>query len=425
MNTTGSDMKNRIAAAIAAILVSTTATAQQAIPMKQIPDNLPACVHPEKSELHFPGSRDAQDAFLNRLDSLLAGEISNVNIWHIGGSHVQGGHFSYRIMENLAAMAPGMKGERGIIFPMRLAKTNSDKSFRTSATGEWVAPMMTRNSKVEKPRYGITGFGARTSDDGATVSLGLNVNADSVWTFNRLRVLGYGSSADAYPYLIFKGDTIRFEADPITDSYVFDLHETTDSIDVHFNVPEGETFTLNGLQPISGRTGINYFASGVNGAKVTSWLAAEDLQRDLQLVHPDLAIFGLGINDSACKASEFKPERFKANYGRLIEMIRKESPDCAFIFLTNNDSYRYVKGGMTFNENARAVQKAMYELAEEYGAGVWDILEIMGGTHTVLDWRDNGLIKEDKLHFTREGYVLLADLFYNALARDHNDGINR
>lgn len=408
-----------------AALLSSTALGAQKLPLKQLPEDLPSCVHISKAELHFPGSREAHDAFLTKLDSLLDGSKSNLNIWHIGGSHVQAGHFSYRIMEDLTAMAPDMKGERGFIFPMRLAHTNSDKSFRTSSDGYWECPMMTRDSEYEKPRYGITGFGATTNDSTARVSFGLNINADSTWTFKRLRVMGYPSrGGTAHPVMFAGADTLRHFTDWHPESYIFDLPEETDTVDVFFEVPAGETFTLTGFEPISGRRGINYYASGVNGARVRSWLDdAWDLERDLPLVDPDLCIFGLGINDSACKSDDFSAEKFKENYRELIAMIRRQSPDCTFIFITNNDSYRYVRRGMTYNTNARAVQRAMYELAKEYDGAVFDQLEIMGGTNTVLSWRDCGLIKPDKLHFTREGYILMADLLYNALIQDYNDGL--
>lgn len=407
------------------ILLFPAMAGAQKLPLKKIPADLPDCVHVDKAELHFPSSREAHDAFLTKLDSLLDGTKSNLNIWHIGGSHVQAGHFSYRIMEDLTSMAPGMKGERGFIFPMRLAHTNSDKSFRTSADGYWECPMMTRDSEFEKPRYGITGFGATTNDSTARVSFGMGINADSTWTFNRLRVMGYPSrGGSAHPVIIAGGDTLKYTTDWHPESYIFDLPSETDTVDVFFDVPAGETFTLTGFQPLSGRRGINYFASGVNGARVRSWLDdAEDLERDLPLVDPDLVIFGLGINDSACKSSEFSPEKFKDNYRELIAMIRRQSPDCTFIFITNNDSYRYVRRGMAYNTNARAVQKAMYELAYEFEGAVFDQYDIMGGANTVLTWRDCGLIKKDKLHFTTEGYILMGDLLYNALIQDYNDGL--
>ncbi|GAB1450118.1 hypothetical protein MASR2M47_01740 [Draconibacterium sp.] len=41
--------------------------------------------------------------------------------------------------------------------------------------------------------------------------------------------------------------------------------------------------------------------------------------------------------------------------------------------------------------------------------------EVMGGLNSVVLWEKNGLAQRDKIHFTREGYLLLGDLFFNAL----------
>lgn len=395
----------------------------QTLPLKEVAPQ-PECVHADRSYLHFPGSRTAQDRFYDLLDSLMAGTGKSVNVWHIGGSHVQAGHFSYRMQENLTSMADGLKGERGFIFPYRIAKTNSDKSFRTSYTGEWVSAMAASKHPHLNPRFGIMGIAAQTSDSSATVGFGLNVNQDTLWQFNRVRIMGYSSSPDVFPTLISGTDTLACVVDSLTQSYVFNLTEMRDSAVIGFHFPEeGGSFTLTGIEPISGRKGINYFCSGVNGATLTTWMdKCEDFERDIRLVRPDLAIFAVGINDSACKQSDFKVGKFKDNYRRLIEMIRRQSPDCTFIFITNNDSYRYIKRGMTYNYNTPAVQKAMYELGEEFGAAVFDVYDIMGAKKDcVLQWRDNGLVKSDKLHFTPEGYVLLGDLLYNAIVEDYNN----
>ncbi len=378
---------------------------------------LPDCVHAEASVLLFPGSRAAQDLFYDKLDTLVATGRGNVNVWHIGGSHVQAAYFPNRIMNGIDSLT--LRGDRGFLFPLKLAGTNYDKTYRISTTGEWEAPILTRNSDLRRPRYGVTGYGARTASPDASVGFRLNADGSDRWSCESVRVLGYGSSDRAYPYILCLADTLRFEFEAATHSYLFDLPAPTDSVEVRFHVPAGEEFTLNGLQPLSWRPGVNYFASGVNGAALPSWLdKCEDLERDLQLVHPDLAILAVGINDSATSVKNFKPEKFKENYRRLIEMVRRISPECAFIFVTNNDSYRYVRRGMSWNGNAEAVRQAMLELAREYGAGVWDLYGVMGGAHTVEKWRDAGLAKNDRLHFTDEGYNLLGDLFVEALAAD-------
>ena len=412
-------MNKRLTISVLAALLCAVLPAQE-LPRAEIAQQ-PPCVHVDRAGLHFPGSRDAQDHFYGLLDSLMAGSGRSVNIWHVGGSHVQAGHFSYRLQERLTTMADSLKGERGFIFPYRIAKTNSDKSFRTSFTGEWLSAMAASTHKDLNPRFGIMGIAAQTSDSLATVGIGLNISADTLWRFNRFRILGYASSPDVRPYLVSGTDTLDFVIDQETQSYLFDLPAETDTVTIGFHIPEGQSFTLTGTEPISGRKGINYYCSGVNGARLTTWLEqCPDLPRDLQLVKPDLAIFAVGINDSACKAVDFKPEVFKENYRRLIRLIREQSPDCAFVFITNNDSYRYISRGMTYNHNGPTVQKAMFELAKEYGAVVWDVYDIMGGKDSVIKWRNAGLVKSDRLHFTQEGYVLLGDMLYNALVDDYN-----
>ncbi|MBR4479711.1 MAG: hypothetical protein IKO88_06905, partial [Bacteroidales bacterium] len=365
-------MNKRLTISVLAALLCAVLPAQE-LPRAEIAQQ-PPCVHVDRAGLHFPGSRDAQDHFYGLLDSLMAGSGRSVNIWHVGGSHVQAGHFSYRLQERLTTMADSLKGERGFIFPYRIAKTNSDKSFRTSFTGEWLSAMAASTHKDLNPRFGIMGIAAQTSDSLATVGIGLNISADTLWRFNRFRILGYASSPDVRPYLVSGTDTLDFVIDQETHSYLFDLPAETDTVTIGFHIPQGQSFTLTGTEPISGRKGINYYCSGVNGARLTTWLEqCPDLPRDLQLVKPDLAIFAVGINDSACKAVDFKPEVFKENYRRLIRLIREQSPDCAFVFITNNDSYRYISRGMTYNHNGPTVQKAMFELAKEYGAAVWDV----------------------------------------------------
>ncbi len=378
---------------------------------------LPACADSSKLGLVFPGSRMAQDVFYAKLDELMESGRGNVNIWHVGGSHVQAATLPNRIRDDIDSLT--VRGDRGFLFPVRLTETNTDRSYRIWTTGEWEAPILTRPTSLRRPRYGITGFGARTSSRDASVSFKLNLDGSDRWTFESLRVLGYGSTPRAYPYIICLADTLRFEYEEQTGTYLFDLPAPTDSVLVQFCIPEGEEFVLNGLEPVSWRPGVNYFASGVNGAALTHWVdRCDDLERDLNLVRPDMAVLGVGINDSAMSAKDFKPEKFKENYRRLIAKVRRSNPECAFIFITNNDSYRYVRRGMTYNTNAEAIRTAMMELAEEFGAGVWDLYGVMGGAHTVEKWRDAGLIKADRLHFTEAGYQLVGDLFVQALIAD-------
>ena len=70
---------------------------------------------------------------------------------------------------------------------------------------------------------------------------------------------------------------------------------------------------------------------------------------------------------------------------------------------------------MVHNDNGEAVRVAMMELAREYGGAMWDLYGIMGGEGSATQWRDAGLMKDDRLHFTKEGYELLGDMLYRAI----------
>ena len=74
---------------------------------------------------------------------------------------------------------------------------------------------------------------------------------------------------------------------------------------------------------------------------------------------------------------------------------------------------------MTANTNGPLVQRAFYELAQEYGGCVWDLFSIMGGMGSVDNWEEEQLIRPDRLHFTHQGYELLGDLLFNALLTDY------
>jgi lysophospholipase L1-like esterase len=402
---------------LAFILIACSSSAQEKNQQEELEHPQDTVINFEKSVLFFPGGRDAQDRFYLQIDSLKADSLSNLNIWHVGASHVQGGIFPGKLRENFQELAG--EGERGFVFPRQLAGTHEDRSIRMTAKGKWFAPMLTKNSKGKKPRYGITGFAARCY---STASIGLNTNPKkrkTHWSFKQIRLLGYASSEKAYPELYVENKQCKHEFDSLTATYFYDLPKATDSVRIDFVIPEGEYFVFTGLQPITGRKGINYFASGVNGASVTTWSdRCADLERELQLVKPDLVIFGLGINDSACDSLSFSPDRFKNGYRRLIQKVKNVSPDCAMIFITNNDSYRYVKGGMEYNYNADEVRTAMIELATEFNAGVWDLYGVMGERDSVHKWRKVGYISKDKLHFTPKGYRRIADLLFDAILAD-------
>lgn len=382
------------------------------------------CVHYDRAGLRFPGRRDAQDRFCRRLDSLLLFHDRGLNVWHVGGSHVQADYFSHRLRTNFTEMQPGNIGVRGVLFPFGMTATNWNRNYRVTWTGTWSGGRNVQRGADERFDFGLSGIAATTTDSVASLTLVLNVGQTPSWQFSRLRVLGYAPD-EVRMYCVRQNedgfaDTLRATLDTLSMSRVITFDALCDSATLYIEAAACGGFTLTGIIPENDLTGISWYSSGINGAALPSWHRCRHLQRDLQLVQPDLVVFAIGINDANVAPAKFDVETFKNGYRRLIAQVEAVSPGCAYLFVTNNDTHRRISRRVRRpNTNAKAVRKAFNELAEEYGGAVWDVFDLMGGLGSSMAWRDAGLMTSDLIHFTRTGYELLGDMLYNALVEDY------
>ena len=374
--------------------------------------DIASVVKADSCGLYFPAGRARMERFLQKVRACSENPDSSATVWHVGGSHVQAGWFSSRMRHHFDSLSAGGGAGRGFIFPYPLAYTNYDHSYNVSREGSWTGSLSANpNRKLHvQPRFGILGIAAWAADSTAAFGLG---TPDK---FSRLHIMGEGSDESVTPLVICGRDSLCCVPDTLLNGFLAVLPEETDSLKVEIPLSPGQGFMLTGLLPEHSGTGVRYISTGVNGARTTTWTdRCPEFRHELGLIRPDLVVFGLGINDSACPESDFNPERFKRNYRRLIDMVLEDSPECAIVFVTNNDSWRWSRRRMVHNGNGEAVRRAMFELAVEYRGAVWDLFGLMGGNGSATRWRDAGLMKQDRLHFTREGYELLGDLLFQAI----------
>ena len=55
---------------------------------------------------------------------------------------------------------------------------------------------------------------------------------------------------------------------------------------------------------------------------------------------------------------------------------------------------------------------------------VWDLYEIMGGFYASQKWYENKLMPKDRIHFTKKGYDIKADLLLKALVNSWEEEMN-
>lgn len=362
----------------------------------------------------FQADSSSFERLFRKMDSVLFFGEGNLRVLHIGGSHVQAGTLTRRLRNDLLSLRPALDGGRGLVFPFSAAHTNNPSSFTVSYEGSW---KVTKNVQREPDhRLGLTGISLSASEDKPSVTVTTVARdpkpVDQAFTFNEVRVLGYSSVGERVPVVVLpKGDTLAgcHQAD---SSWSFALPCLTDSVKVATK-GKGE-FTLTGIFLDNPFPGISVTGVGVNGASLGSYTKCPDLVRDLGMVAPDLVIFAVGINDAT--ATNFSEDEFVSRYKALVSQVRSVNPDCALLFVSNNDSFRRSRRkGYYVNTNGQLVERAFLRLGKECDAGVWDLFDIMGGLGSMKKWEEAGLAKRDKIHFTETGYELVGDLMFNAL----------
>lgn len=342
------------------------------------------------------------------MDQLLFEGKGNINIVHIGGSHVQADIHSGRFRDKLEHMLPGVSGPRGFVFPFKMAKTNSPSNYSVSYTGNWTA---CRNVQAAACELGLSGVSVTTFDTLTEVSINPNNKVEGWYDFNKIRIY---HKIDSNSFSIESNSLLEHEiivnAELGYTEIKFNGYEKIASFKIRKTKGNQNFFTLYGVQFVNDDPGFTYHSIGVNGASVPSYLKCSLFTQHLKSLKPDLVILGIGVNDA--HGSNFVKEQFKNNYRQLLKMIDAASPGCAVVFVTNNDTYFRKK---YINYNGGTVREAMFELGKENGMAVYDLFSIMGGYGSMATWQANGLAASDRIHFTGAGYKLVGDLMFESI----------
>lgn len=370
----------------------------------------------DSNQLRFFGDSSAMMKFYQKLDTAIYSGEGKLNIYQMGGSHVQAGVLSNAIREHFYTLFPGLYAERGFLFPMRLAQSNNPRNFSVNYKGIW------EGARASVPwhegRWGLSAAIATTKEVNSQFEITAYSGDTGVFSFTTLRLFHLMDSSQFFPVLESLDTNVTITYDSIANltEYHFSFPQTTAGFHFEKKNKSQNQFVLQGIQFISHESGLVYHAIGVNGASVPSFLRCEDLPSQMALIPPDLVIFGIGINDAYKSEKQFIPEEYEANYDSLIAIIHSINPDCAFIFMSNNDSYYKRQYPNPNVYRAREVQK---RLAKKYNSAFWDLFAIMGGFNSIAKWEKMNWAPSDKIHFKRKGYELQAYLLFKAIKKSY------
>lgn len=135
----------------------------------------------------FKGDSSTWEGYHQKLDHLVFDGTGQVNIVHIGGSHVQADMWSMELRHRMQTMVPGVRAGRGFIFPYNMAKSNNPWWYNPEYTGEWTG--LRNVVRADSSTLGIAGISTTTRDTLTTLKISFRGEVYPGYTFDGAKVL--------------------------------------------------------------------------------------------------------------------------------------------------------------------------------------------------------------------------------------------
>ncbi len=374
----------------------------------------------EQNKIIFSNDSSGYDTLFKKLSTLILKGDSQINIVHIGDSHIQADYFSGRMRELLQTFFLGTKGSRGFIFPFKLIHSNNAFNFSVNYTGNWTG---CRNIEKNKScTLGLSGALAITTDSISSIFIQLRSKDYVSYDFNKVKVF-QNFKQNSFE---IKTGNYKLKQEVVDNDSIgytlFILNNYTDSI--RFNITKTDTcqksFTLYGISLENDDPGITYHSIGVNGADVEAFLRCSLLSKQLQQLNPDWIIISLGTND--CYSAKWNKSQFEYNLVSFIKLVRIAKPNVPILFTTPSDNCRRRR---YCNSDVAIASEIITKVALENNCATWDLYNVMGGYGSMQNWLKAGMAARDKLHFDKNGYYLQGDLLFSAFIKAYDNFIDK
>ncbi len=166
--------------------------------------------------------------------------------------------------------------------------------------------------------------------------------------------------------------------------------------------------------------GVRVDVAGINGAQATVQLGwNEELWAEqLAARTPDLVVLAYGTNESA---NESEPvETYEARLEQVVARVRRAVPKASCLLIGPSDHPTRQDGGKWGpRPRTAAIVAAQRRIAREHGCAYFDLVTMMGGPMSMIDWvrHDPPCATRDHIHFTMAGYRAMGHALTDALLR--------
>lgn len=162
--------------------------------------------------------------------------------------------------------------------------------------------------------------------------------------------------------------------------------------------------------------GITLDSLGMNGAKASTLLAADETHFGQQIEHiaPALAVLAYGTNESGDSTTTI--DEHVTALRALVDRVKRSAPGAECLVLGPPDRDAGSRGAAHTLPKLVEIVAAQRRAAEDAGCAFYDQFAAMGSTDAIGRWAAESppRARRDLVHLTRAGYAFLAE----ALVRD-------
>ncbi|MES2656834.1 MAG: GDSL-type esterase/lipase family protein [Bacteroidota bacterium] len=357
-----------------------------------------------KDERNIISSKEYLQPFYTKL-ALLKDSQFQINILHIGDSHLQADFLTQRMRDLFES-----KAGRGLIVPCRVAKTNESRMYKTKTYSTWQSRRAVKTDS-DLP-IGIGGITIQTFDDTASIVLEVKDNIG----FNSIKIF-HQNDETAFDLVVTdeNGNELKqqdFKDNKLPHETVFRANQTIYSVIIQNRKNSYAQWQsiIYGIYVCNNEAGVIYSSLGVNGAEYRHYNDAKFFAEQTQSLAPDLIILSLGTNEAA--NTKFEEANFYNQIQNLVNDLQNFNPNALILLTTPADSYRRKK---QFNPIMKRVSQTIVNYCKDNNIACWDLYNISGGYKSARFWKKYQLFAKDNLHYNVRGYQLQAELLYQAI----------
>ena len=366
--------------------------------------------------LYDPSGR-AMHAFHRSLAATAKG-LGQTRILFYGASHVAADFMSGHIREVLQRQF-GDAGH-GFIVPVRPWRHYRHLGMDVANSRHWDTARVTAN-ETESDYYGLAGVYAETDSRRAYGRVDTEDNKASRFELFYLRQPEGGVlqvKIDGVP----RSEVSTTANSPTAGFQVFHSDDTPHIFEVEAK-GKGDVRVF-GVAIEREVPGVIVDTLGINGARARYQLLWRDavflpqLRRRL----PDLVVLAYGTNEAG---DDDQPiEEYAEQVNAVLRRMRRAAKSASCLLLGPSDRPVHERGSDTFAPRPRTAQvvRVQREAAKRFGCAFFDLVAVGGGAGSMPFWahHEDPYAQRDYIHFTRDGYVRVADVLLAAMMRGYS-----